>query len=236
MDHSEVEQIISLYQKRLDEIIVTRDSYRSPDKKGEEEKYKYLEQVNSESKKQDDSDSLIKPIKLFSLEDGGEDLQMLPHSLDYYKNKTTEISKLVPDQMTVGLLALTDLIEDIYDFNFSKSRENYKNNKISVTVQRLTDKIHKIVKDGKEVLEDKFGAFVIEPFGSSVNGLYMHSKSGKSDLDLSINFYYNPAVSKEEVLQVIIPAVDQVSDQNFKLILESVVPIIKYTDSQTGEE
>jgi DNA polymerase sigma len=64
----------------------------------------------------------------------------------------------------------------------------------------------------------------------------MSSKGVHSDLDLSINFSYNPAVNKKEVLQAIIPAVDKVSDQDFKLIFESKVPLIKYTDSVTKEE
>ena len=61
----------------------------------------------------------------------------------------------------------------------------------------------------------------------------MNDKDEKSDLDLSINFYSNPTVNKEKVLNSIIPAIDIVSNGKYNLIFEWKTPIIKYTDSET---
>ena len=128
------------------------------------------------------------------------------------------------------------MIEDIYEYNYSEEREARKTLNIQKTIERMTKAIKGIQENGKETVLEKFGEFIIEPFGSSVNGIYMHNKKDKSDLDISINFYYNPAVNKEEVLQIILPAIHYVSNKNFKLVLDSKVPIAKYIDSVTGED
>lgn len=139
--------------------------------------------------------------------------------------------------MIISLLSLTDLIEDVFDYNYSIEKEAQKNLSVNKTINRLTKAIQAIkTDDGKELVNEKFGQFVVEPFGSSVNGIYMHSQKQRSDLDMSINFYYNPALDKKEVLQAILPAIDAVSKKNFDLILLSKVPIANYTDHVTGEE
>ena len=234
-----VDDIVKLYKKRLDEVVLTRDTARSPDKLGEEQKYKYLEKVNSQpnpedNEKDEDQDSMPK-ITLFPAEDSFKSFS-LPNNISYYHRKNSEISKIVKDPFTVGLLSLNDLAEDIFEYNYSPAREVQKNLNVSKTIERLTNAIKAIRQDGKELIDEKFGTFIIEPFGSSVNGTYMHSKKDRSDLDISINFYYNPAVVKGEVLQDILPAIDSVSAKNFDLVLDSKVPIAKYTDSVTGEE
>ena len=131
---------------------------------------------------------------------------------------------------------MSDIIEDIYSFNYSEKLEQQKNERVSQTIDRLTSRINQITNDDKKIVNELFGEFIIEPFGSSVNGFYMHGKNELSDLDISINFYYNPAVNKEKVLQTILPAIDGVSKGEFILIFESKVPLIKYTDSVTKEE
>ena len=110
------------------------------------------------------------------------------------------------------------------------------NLKVNRTIERLTTWINKLKNDNENVVTTEFGDFVIEAFGSSVNGFYMHDKSKHSDLDLSISFYSNPTVNKEMVLHTILPAVREVSKENFSLFFEWKVPIIKYTDWETLEE
>lgn len=156
--------------------------------------------------------------------------------MEYYHSKNSEIRAIVDDPMKVGLLSLGDIIEDVFAYNYSHEKEHLKNLSVHNTVERLTAAIMDIKEDDKSIVIEKYGEFTIEPFGSSVNSIYMHSKENKSDLDLSINFHFNPAVSKEEVLNDIIPAVHSVSGKKFELVLDSKVPIFKYTDQETGEE
>ena len=114
--------------------------------------------------------------------------------------------------------------------------EKQKNERVQLTINRITTCINQIKNDDTKVVNDLFGEFIIEPFGSSVNGFYMHGKVEHSDLDLSMNFYYNPAVNKQKVLQTILPAIDIISKGKFTLIFESKVPLIKYVDFVTKEE
>jgi hypothetical protein len=141
---------VSEYKKRLDEVIISRDTTRSPDKKGEEEKYKYLEKINSTSEKSKMSRTTedFSPIKLFLVEEAKEESSLLPHSFEYYASKTEEIGKLVSEKKKVGLLSLTDLIEDVFDYNFSKQREARKILRVTNTIERLTWEINNIVDNG----------------------------------------------------------------------------------------
>ena len=51
-----------------------------------------------------------------------------------------------------------------------------------------------------------------------------------SDLDISINFYDTPLLDKELILETILPAINEVSKQDFELVLGSKIPVAKYTD------
>lgn len=211
-----IESVITVYKKRLDEVVLNRDTYRSPDQKGEEEKYKYLERVNSNKKSEHKNEEKIIPnapvISLFPTENTKIKFS-LPNDIGYYHRKNKEIRRIIDNNETVGLLSLNDLIEDVYEYNYSEEREAHKTLNVRKIIERMTKAIKAIQVDDKEAVFEKFGEFIVEPFGSSVNGIYMHNKKDKSDLDISINFYYNPAVNKEEVLQTILPAIHYVSNK-----------------------
>ena len=100
---------------------------RSPDKTDEEKKYRSLEFSNTrtdteESKTTTESEKITQP-----LEKEIESVQNISR-LQFYKNKIQEIERIISDKRTIGLLGLTDIIEDVYYLNYTNWENNIKRN------------------------------------------------------------------------------------------------------------